>query len=100
MLPVRLQRQSDPLPRRRFSVCTYDISEHGARVTGLQEPLESGEIVILEREAQWIDAAVATGAHGVGAVLGKHFAHRFGDLGGRLFFQGRNAGSSFISGSR
>jgi len=49
MLPVRLQRQSDPLPRRRFSVCTYDISEHGARVTGLQEPLESGEIVILER---------------------------------------------------
>lgn len=49
MLPVRLQRERDPLPRRRLSVCTYDVSEHGARVTGLQEPLESGEIVILER---------------------------------------------------
>jgi len=49
MLPVRLQRESDPLPRRKFSVCTYDISEHGVRVAGLQEPLQGGEIVILER---------------------------------------------------
>ena len=49
MLPVRLQREADPLPRKRHSVCTYDISEHGARVTGLQEPLQQNEIVILER---------------------------------------------------
>ena len=49
MFPVRLQRERDPLPRKKLSVCTYDISEHGVRITGLQQPLESGEIVILER---------------------------------------------------
>ncbi|HVH89347.1 MAG TPA: hypothetical protein VM912_21710 [Terriglobales bacterium] len=49
MLPVRLQRDSEPLPRKKISACTYDISEHGARITGLQEPLQNGEIVIVER---------------------------------------------------
>lgn len=49
MLPVRLQRESDPPPRRKISACTFDISEHGARVAGLQESFGNGEILILER---------------------------------------------------
>jgi hypothetical protein len=49
MLPLRLQRESDPPPRKRIAVCTFDVSEHGARITGLQDPLQSGEIVFLER---------------------------------------------------
>jgi len=32
-----------------LAIVSHILSEHGARVTGLQEPLESGEIVILER---------------------------------------------------
>ncbi len=49
MLPVRLQRESDPPPRRKISACTFDISEHGTRVAGLQESFGNGEILILER---------------------------------------------------
>src|SRR5690348_17479926 len=49
MLPVKLQRESDAPPRRKISACTFDISEHGARVAGLQESFENGEVVILER---------------------------------------------------
>lgn len=49
MLALRLQRESDPPPRKKTAVCTYDISEHGVRVAGLQEPLQVGEIVFLER---------------------------------------------------
>ena len=29
--------------------CTYDISEHGARVTGLRSVKEAGEVVAIER---------------------------------------------------
>lgn len=49
VLPVRLQRESDPPPRKKISACTYDISEHGARIAGLQELFENGETVIVER---------------------------------------------------
>ena len=49
MLPLRLQRASDPPPRKKTAACTYDISENGVRVTGVQEPLLQGEIVLLER---------------------------------------------------
>src|SRR5690348_3341730 len=49
MLPLRLQRESDPPPRKKIMACTHDISEHGVRITGLQEPLQDGEIVLLER---------------------------------------------------
>lgn len=52
MLPVRLQRESDPPPRKKISACTFDISEHGARVAGLQESFENGEILILERASK------------------------------------------------
>src|SRR5690348_1795680 len=49
MLPLRLQRESDPPPRKKIAVCTFDVSEHGVRITGLQDALQSGEIVFLER---------------------------------------------------
>jgi len=49
MLPLRMQRESDPPPRKKIAVCTFDISEHGARITGLHDPLQYGEIVFLER---------------------------------------------------
>jgi hypothetical protein len=49
MLPLRLQRESDPPPRKKIMACTHDISEHGVRITALQESLEDGEIVLLER---------------------------------------------------
>lgn len=49
ILPLRLQRESEPSPRKKIMACTHDISEHGVRITGLQEPLQGGEIVLLER---------------------------------------------------
>lgn len=52
MLPVRLQRESDAPPRRKISACTFDISDHGARIAGLQETFQSGEVVIVERASK------------------------------------------------
>lgn|GEM_PF-2351663 len=49
MLPVRLQREADAPPRRKISACTFDISEHGARIAGLQETFANGEVLIVER---------------------------------------------------
>ena len=49
MLPVRLQRESDAPPRKKISACTFDISEHGARIAGLQEMFANGDVLIVER---------------------------------------------------
>lgn len=48
-LPVRVTYfESDSKPRLEMA-CTYDISAHGARVTGLRCVKEAGEIVVVER---------------------------------------------------
>jgi PilZ domain len=48
-LPVRVTYfDSDSKPRLEMA-CTYDISAHGARVTGLRCVKEAGEIVVVER---------------------------------------------------
>lgn len=48
-LPVRVTHfDQDNKPRFEMA-CTYDISSHGARVTGLRCVKEAGEIVVLER---------------------------------------------------
>jgi hypothetical protein len=48
-LPVRVT-YFDEENKPRFEVaCTYDISPHGARVTGLRCVKEAGEIVVVER---------------------------------------------------
>lgn len=49
MLPVRLQRESDAPPRKKISACTFDISEHGARIAGLQDMFANGDVLIVER---------------------------------------------------
>ena len=52
MLPVRLQREADAPPRRKISACTFDISEHGARIAGLQETFANGEVLFVERASK------------------------------------------------
>ena len=48
-LPVRITCfDADAKPRLEMA-CTYDISSHGARVTGLRCVKEAGEIVVVER---------------------------------------------------
>jgi hypothetical protein len=48
-LPVRITYfDADAKPRLEMA-CTYDISSHGARVTGLRCVKEAGEIVVVER---------------------------------------------------
>jgi hypothetical protein len=48
-LPVRVTYfDNDSKPRLEMA-CTYDISAHGARVTGLRCLKEAGEIVVIER---------------------------------------------------
>jgi hypothetical protein len=48
-LPVRVTYfDNDSKPRLEMA-CTYDISAHGARVTGLRCVKEAGEIVVVER---------------------------------------------------
>ena len=48
-LPVRVTYfDADAKPRLEMA-CTYDISSHGARVTGLRCAKEAGEIVVVER---------------------------------------------------
>jgi len=48
-LPVRVTYfENDSKPRLEMA-CTYDISAHGARVTGLRCVKEAGEIVVVER---------------------------------------------------
>jgi len=47
--PVRVTYfENDSKPRLEMA-CTYDISAHGARVTGLRCVKEAGEIVVVER---------------------------------------------------
>ncbi len=48
-LPLRITYfDGDAKPRLEMA-CTYDISSHGARVTGLRCAKEAGEIVVVER---------------------------------------------------
>ena len=48
-LPVRVTYFDEEHKPRFEMACTYDISAHGARVTGLRCVKEAGEIVVLER---------------------------------------------------
>jgi hypothetical protein len=48
-LPVRVTRFDEENKPRVEMACTYDISVHGARVTGLRSVKEPGEIVVVER---------------------------------------------------
>lgn len=48
-LPVRITYYGDDSKPRLEMACTYDISSHGARLTGLRCVKEAGEIVTVER---------------------------------------------------
>jgi hypothetical protein len=48
-LPVRITYFDDEAKPRLEMACTYDISSHGARVTGLRCVKEAGEILVVER---------------------------------------------------
>ena len=48
-LPVRVTYFDEENKPRFEMACTYDISVHGARVTGLRCVKEAGEIVVVER---------------------------------------------------
>ena len=48
-LPVRITYFDADAKARLEMACTYDISSHGARVTGLRCVKEAGEIVVVER---------------------------------------------------
>lgn len=48
-LPVRVTHFDEENKPRVEMACTYDISVHGARVTGLRSVKEPGEIVVVER---------------------------------------------------
>jgi hypothetical protein len=48
-LPVKVTYFDDDARPRLEMACTYDISAHGARVTGLRCVKEAGEILVVER---------------------------------------------------
>ena len=48
-LPVRVTYYDEAAKPRLEMACTYDISAHGARVTGLRCVKEAGEILVVER---------------------------------------------------
>jgi len=48
-LPVRVTYYDEETKPRLEMACTYDISAHGARVTGLRCVKEAGEILVVER---------------------------------------------------
>lgn len=48
-LPVRVTYYDAEAKPRLEMACTYDISAHGARVTGLRSVKEAGEILVVER---------------------------------------------------
>ena len=48
-LPVRVTFFDDDAKPRLEMACTYDISAHGARVTGLRCVKEAGQILVVER---------------------------------------------------
>jgi PilZ domain len=48
-LPVRVTYYDSEAKPRLEMACTYDISAHGARVTGLRNVKEAGEILVVER---------------------------------------------------
>jgi hypothetical protein len=48
-LPIRVTYWDDALKPCLEMACTYDISEHGARVTGLRCVKEAGEVIAIER---------------------------------------------------
>ncbi len=48
-LPIRVTYWDDAQKPCLEIACTYDISEHGARVTGLRNVKEAGEVIAIER---------------------------------------------------
>jgi hypothetical protein len=48
-LPIRVTYWDDAQKPGLEMACTYDISEHGARVTGLRCVKEAGEVIAIER---------------------------------------------------
>ena len=48
-LPIRVTYWDDTQKPCLEIACTYDISEHGARVTGLRCVKEAGEVIAIER---------------------------------------------------
>ena len=48
-LPIRVTYWDDAQKPCLEMACTYDISEHGARVTGLRCVKEAGEVIAIER---------------------------------------------------
>jgi hypothetical protein len=48
-LPIRVTYWDDSQKPCLEFACTYDISEHGARVTGLRNVKEAGEVIAIER---------------------------------------------------
>ena len=48
-LPIRVTYWDDAQKPCLEIACTYDISEHGARVTGLRYVKEAGEVIAIER---------------------------------------------------
>lgn len=48
-LPIRVTYWDDAHKPCLEIACTYDISEHGARVTGLRSVKEPGEVIAIER---------------------------------------------------
>jgi hypothetical protein len=48
-LPIRVTYWDDAQKPCLEIACTYDISEHGARVTGLRSVKEAGEVIAIER---------------------------------------------------
>ena len=48
-LPIRVTYWDDAQKPCLEIACTYDISEHGARVTGLRCVKEAGEVIAIER---------------------------------------------------
>jgi hypothetical protein len=48
-IPIRITCFDEHAQPRLETACTYDISAHGARITGLRAQLKEGEILVLER---------------------------------------------------
>lgn len=48
-IPIRITCFDERAQPRLEMACTYDISAHGARITGLRSVLKEGEILVVER---------------------------------------------------
>ena len=48
-IPIRITCFNEHAQPRLEMACTYDISAHGARITGLRSEVKEGEILVVER---------------------------------------------------